>query len=107
MNKFTCMSDSRPESTNFHGRLAVVVAIKIRMSMSFQLISAPPVSSVIIPKHRGTVCFILSGRCPSSLLKSDMDPATSREVNFSASRAAVTESTMDTTPLLPMLVVLG
>ena len=106
MNKFTCMSDSRPELINFYGRLAVV-AIKNRMLMSFQPISAPPVSSVIIPKHRGTVCFILSGRCPSSLLKSDMDPATSREVNFSASRAAVTESTMDTTPLLPMLVVLG
>ena len=104
MNKFTCMSDSRPESTNFHGRLAVVVAIKIRMSMSFQLISAPPVSSVIIPKHRGTVCFYFVRPMP---VLSDMDPATSREVNFSASRAAVTESTMDTTPLLPMLVVLG
>ena len=42
-----------------------------------------------------------------SLVKSEMDPATRREGNFSTSRAAVTESTMDTTPLLPMLVVLG
>ena len=34
-------------------------------------------------------------------------PATSREVNFSTICAVVTKLTMDTTPLLPMLMLLG